>query len=120
MIFCSKPELIEIDKEIKKDMNKSENGNLLIDLIMGRIALELCSKIISYFIDDVVNTFKSNRHPELFNQKEHKWTKKVIHFSETAMRINDILDNMINNLFLIQLKFHRFDQNSFRHYRRTI
>ena len=109
--FRSKPELIEIDKEIKKDMNKSENGNLLIDY-NDMYRAQLCSKIISYFIDDVVNTFKSNRHPELFNQKEHKWTKKVIHFSETAMRINDILDNMIKQLVLNSAEVLRFDQTA--------
>lgn len=109
--FRSKPELIEIDKEIKKDMNKSENGNLLIDY-NDMYRAQLCSKIISYFIDDVVNTFKSNRHPELFNQKEHKWTKKVIHFSETAMRINDILDNMIKQLVLNSAEVSRFDQTA--------
>lgn len=109
--FHSKPELISIDFDIKQDMNKAENGNLLIDY-NDMYRAQLCSKIISYFIDDVVKNFNSNPHLEAFDAKENKWTTKIINFSETAEKINNILDNMIKQLVLNSAEVSRFDQTA--------
>lgn len=109
--FCTKDELKTIDQEIEDDITENSIGNMFIDTD-DLYRAQLCSKIISFFISDVVKNYQCKKESNEEFLKNGIWTKKVIDFSDKASRVNIMLDKMIKQLVLSSSEVSRFDQTA--------
>lgn len=101
--------------QLINDMRKAEKNHRFFSDKKELMNSQIVSKVISYFINDVISVSEENMQNysiDDFEKNGHKVNKdKLIWFSQDAEAINNYLDTLITNIVINSPEVSLFDNN---------
>lgn len=110
--------MISIIEGIKKQIEDAKENLITLIDEHDMFRARLCSEIISYFIDNVVENSQKNIHEfyksgtSTFYKEKHRFDKLLVTWGSEALNISKSLENLISRKVIISSEVTQFDVSS--------